>query len=251
MKSSKKANVQAISSNVVTLQGEEVNLDQFPFTPCARVCVEDFPAIPMMFNRLMRLNHGIETLQGKAREIERAISSAPINLQAMQDDCKISAYIASQSQFGVVMSREQAMKLLQIVRAEQPVKLAGGRIPVKVERDREPSLSLSDSDKRIMAVYKSHGFLTSKKLMGLLVTGGIQLESNDVNRYSNIAKQIAYLEGTQENNGYLADIAKTNNLTAMSAVEILSALNDHPKSKTDASTFALCKRAVKIFAALQ
>jgi hypothetical protein len=248
MKSSKKNSTPAV--NVVTLQGKEIDLNDYPFTPCIStpaVTIDSLPAIPLMHNRLMRINHGISTLQAKAREIETAISRAPVNLQTIADDCKINAYITSQAQFGVEMSRDQAIKLLQIVRADQPVNLTGGRIPVKVERDREPSLSLSDSDKRIMDVYKSHGFLTNKKLMGLLVQGSIQLESSDVNRYSNIAKQVSYLQGKEDNNGYLSDIAKDHDLSSMTAIEILSALSNHPKAKTDQSTFALTKRAVKIW----
>lgn len=217
-----------------------------PAVNSSAVSIDSFPAIPAMFNRLMRLNYGISTLEAKRVEIERAITAAPINLQAMQDDLKISQYIALQAQFGVEMPRSEAMKLLGLIRSNSSVNLTGDKIPVnKITVRSSETLELKANDKEILALYSRYGFMTHTEFVQRIQADGTAVSSAVLARYAGIAKQIAYLQGKQSNNGYLKDIQLD-----CTPIELLQQLSAHEKYQSDASTFALTKRAVRIWAAL-
>jgi hypothetical protein len=208
--------------------------------------IDSLPAIPAMFDRLRRLNHGIETLRAKATLLELAIDQAPINLQAISDDKRINAYIASQATFGVEMTRQQAVSLLQIVRLEQPVTLTGTRIPVSIEREKN-DLLLKENDKEIVSLYQKYGFLTQTRFIERIQVDKIVVSAAVLNRYVNIAKQVAYLQGKESNNGCLHDVCKQVDMSTVNPIAILDSLDNHPKAQKDKSTIALTKRAVKIW----
>lgn len=193
----------------------------------------------------MRLNYGISTLEAKRVEIERAITAAPVNLKNMADEVKISQYIALQAQFGVEMPRSEAMKLLGLIRTNSPVNLTGGKVPVKTTVRSSETLELKANDLEILSLYRQYGFMTHTEFVQRIQSDGTAVSSAVLARYSNVSKQIAFLQGKQSNNGYLKDIQLD-----CTPLEMLSQLSAHEKYQNDASTFALTKRAVRIFAAL-
>ena len=238
-KNSSKKNTAVVSSSVVSTA-----------VVSTAVSIDSLPAIPTMYARLRRLNHGIQTLTAKTQELERAISSAPINLQTLVDDVRINSYIANQLQFGIVINRQQAIQMLQIVRREQPVNLTGGRIPVSVEREKN-DLVLKENDKEIMALYQRYGFMTQSQFVEQIQRDSVTVSAAVLNRYVNVAKQVSYLQGKEQNKGCLNDVCKSLDLAKVNPIELLDALDNHPKASSDKSTIALTKRAVKIWYHLQ
>lgn len=243
-KNSKKNTVSSVNSSAninsekVTLQGKEYDLSKSPFTPCSRICLDDFPALPIMFDRLRRLNHAIDTLQSKRQQIEIAIDTAPKNMAVLSDEKRIADFIAHNAKIGVTIDRKSAMVALQIVRTNSSVVL--DNTPKKrVIRSGKNEHGLSDIDQRYLDVFQTIGPVNISELPDTIRNS---FNVHERTRFGTISKHIRVLQRKETSDSVIGQIVKDHG--NMVTDEIVDTYD------YDGSTISLAKRAIRIFNAM-
>lgn len=239
-KANKKNTITA--SNTLNVNSETVT----PVDMSIPFCMDDFPAVPTLQNRLMRISYSLETLTKRKREIEQAIDAAPKNLAVLADEKRITDFISHNALIGVQIDRKSAMTALGITSTSNSATKLETPLRIRSRRVHAESLELALSDEKYLAIYQRCGQLTASELIDKLPSlTDLNLSAHEIERYPNISRNIAHLEGKTKVNGYIDDIDPS--LRGLEALQALTLL-ENAKNK---STISLVKRAVRIHSHLK